>query len=226
MKTAKNIFTLFLALTFALSMCACGKEKKITEETIETLREPTVMITVGEMRASGVVVKNTDDKIIIISVAHLLEGYDQGIVTFLSGKVGFADVVYCDAASDVAIMQINKKDFTEDFAASLKSAVIDLDKYEALKDGDEVTLIGSSTAVAGNVFKGTFKAKDYYVPEFDQYLLYLYCDALSGMSGAGCFDASGNLLGLVTAASDSGEVLCIPIVNFIDRMEELSNDKD
>ena len=49
---------------------------------------------------------------------------------------------------------------------------------------------------------------------------------MSGMSGAGCFDASGNLLGLVTAASDSGEVLCIPIVDFIDRMEELSNDKD
>lgn len=180
------------------------------------------MITVGEMRASGVIVKNTDEKLLIISVAHLLDGYDQGIVTFLSGKVGFANVVYCDVSSDVAILEINKKDFTDDFAATLQAATINLDKYEALKDGDEVTLIGSSTAVAGNVFKGTFKAKDYYVPEFDQYLLYLYCDALSGMSGAGCFDPEGNLLGLVTAASDSGEVLCIPIQDFLDRMEAVS----
>ncbi len=225
MKTAKYIISFLLILLCAVSLCACKKkEKRITDETIETLREPTVMITVGEMRASGVVVSNTDDKITIISVAHLLDGYDQGIVTFLSGKVGFADVTYCDNVSDVAILEINKENFTSDFAAALKAADINLDKYEALKDGDEVTLIGSSTAVAGNVFKGTFKAKDYYVPEFDQYLLYLYCDALSGMSGAGCFDAEGNLLGLVTAASDSGEVLCIPIKDFIDRMEAVSND--
>jgi len=206
-----------------VSLCACAKkEKRITDETIEALREPTVMITVGEMRASGVIVENNDEKITIFSVAHLLEGYDQGIVTFLSGKVGFANVVYCDTASDVAILEIKKEDFTSDFAKSIKACDIDLDKYKALKDGDEVTLIGSSTAVAGNVFKGTFKAEDYYVPEYDQYLLYLYCDALSGMSGAGCFDAYGNLRGLVSASSDSGEVLCIPIKDFLDRMEAIS----
>ena len=159
MKTAKYIISFLLILLCAFSLCACKKkEKRITDETIETLREPTVMITVGEMRASGVIVKNTDEKLLIISVAHLLDGYDQGIVTFLSGKVGFANVVYCDVSSDVAILEINKKDFTDDFAATLQAATINLDKHEALKDGDEVTLIGSSTAVAGNVFKGTFKA--------------------------------------------------------------------
>ncbi len=216
----KKIFV--LGMVFLLLMTACTKAtEKTEEEIILSLLDQTVMITVGEYRASGVIIKETDENIIIASVAHLLSGYDQGIISFNQGKVGFADVFYCDDVSDIALLSMAKENLEEDFIALIKTAVIDMDKYEALKDADTVFLVGSATGVSENVMKGTFKQKDYYVPEFDEYLLYLYCDAFEGMSGAGCYTDEGVLIGLVTAGSENSEVVCIPVKDYIEKMEEL-----
>ncbi len=184
------------------------------------------MITVGESHGSGVIGEITDSEIRICTVAHVVNGYDQGIITFSSGYVGFADVNYCDEKSDVAILTIEKADFAEDFSLSLQSADIDLDRYEALSKEDSIYLVGSSVGVAANVNTATFQAYDYYVPEFDEYLLYLYGDADPGMSGAGAFTADGCLIGLVTGSSDTGEVVCIPIKDYIEAGGFSNGNKD
>lgn len=206
-------------LLVSVLLTACGHKEQAAKEddVIESLLSATVMITVGDYRASGVIIGKDDKEMTIASVAHLMSGYDQGIVRFASGDVGFADVFCCDEASDIAILSIRKEDCDEAFYDSIHTALIDLEAYERLTDGDEVILAGSSVNVAANVMKGTFKAKDYYVPEYDQYLMYLYADAFEGMSGGGVVNLNGELMGLVCAASDNSEVLCIPVTDIINK---------
>ena len=221
----KKIFSclLFILCFFTVS---CTKEKESEEELLERLRNSTVMITVGESHGSGVIGEITDSEIRIYTVAHVVTGYDQGIITLSSGYVGFADVDYCDDKSDVAILTIDKSNFADDFSLSLQGAEIDLDKYEALSKEDSIYLVGSSVGVAANVSTASFQASDYYVPEFDEYLLYLYGDADPGMSGGGAFTADGYLIGLVTGSSDTGEVVCIPIKDYIEAGGFSNGNKD
>ncbi len=221
----KKFFSCLLVI-FCFLNVSCAKEKESEEETIERLRNSVVMITVGESHGSGIIGEITDSKITIFTVAHVVAGYDQGIITFSSGYVGFADLAYCDEKSDVAILTIDKSNFADDFSLSLQSAKIDLDKYEALSKDDSIYLVGSSVGVAANVSTASFQACDYYVPEFDEYLLYLYGDADPGMSGGGAFTADGYLIGLVTGSSDTGEVVCIPIKDYIEAGGFSNGNKD
>lgn len=208
----------------SLSSCGAKETEKTEDEVITSLIEPTVMITVGEYRGTGVIIGKDDSQVTIASVAHLLDGYDQGIVSFYGGKTGFADVFYLDSLTDICLLKINCEDMDSEFINSLKTATIDLDKYEEASEDDTVYVVSSVVNVAANVYKGTLKSKDYYVPEYDQSFLYLYCEATEGMSGSGCYDEEGSLLGLVSAGTDTGEVVCIPIKDYIEKWRICTND--
>lgn len=203
---------------FLLTLASCGKAEEIPmseEELIEELRQPTVMITVGGFRATGVIIGNDNDGITIATVYHLMEGYDQGIVTFYGGKTGFADACYSSSENDICLLKIKREDMTPEFIDSLKYAKTDVNKYESLEKGDKIYLVGSQVGVAANAVTGTFQAKDYYVPEFDQYLMYLYADVNEGMSGSGLYTEDGYLVGLLAGGSDASEAVCIPITDVI-----------
>ena len=203
---------------------SCGTKKKVLseEELIQMLQKPTVMITVGSSHASGVIVKNDDSGIVIASVTHLMKGYDQGIIRFSDGHAGFADVLYSDETSDVTLLGIESSDMDASFAGSLKAASCDVTAYESLQVDDTLYVVGSAVDTAVNVMKGTFKAYDYYVPEFDQYLLYLYCDVFAGMSGSGVYTDSGYLCGLVAGGSEEGETVVIPLTDILDCLEKIN----
>ena len=213
-----------MCVLLSVGCVACGdKEKALSEEElIKMLQKPTVMITVGSSHASGVIVRNDDSGIVIATVTHLMDGYDQGIIRFFDGHAGFADVVYSDAASDITLLRIKRSDMDEAFADSLTAVTVDEEAYKALKVDDTVYVVGSAVDTGANVLKGKFKAFDYYVPEFDQYLLYLYCDVFAGMSGSGVYTGSGFFCGLVAGGSDSGETVCIPLTDILDFLEKIN----
>ena len=217
----------FIKLCVIMLLClsvfsACGTKSAFSEEElINVLQKPTVMITVGSSHASGVIVRNDDKGLVLASVTHLLNGYEQGIIRFADDHAGFADVAYCDEKSDITLLTIKRSDMDASFADSLKTVVCDEAAYDALATDDTVYVVGSAVDVAANVTKGTFKEKDYYVPEFDQYLLYLYCDSFPGMSGAGVYTTEGKFLGLVAGGSDNSETVVIELPDILKALESL-----
>ena len=213
---------LFLLITGVINACGTKKASLSEEELIQMLQKPTVMITVGSSHASGVIIQNDDSGIVIATVTHLMEGYEQGIIRFSDGHAGFADVVYSDAATDVTLLKIKRSEMDEAFADSLETVKCDEKAYESLKVDDSVYVVGSAVSTAANVMKGTFKAFDYYVPEFDQYLLYLYCDVFAGMSGSGVYTDSGFFCGLVAGGSEEGETVAIPLTDILDCLEKVN----
>ena len=220
----RKILTLLGAAFFCLcAVTACGKKEPLSEEElIKNLQMPTVMITVGSYHASGVIIDNNDSGITIATVTHLMEGFDQGIIRFSDGHAGFADVVYSDAVSDVTLLKIKREDMDASFADSLKTVLVSKEAYGAMQPDDTVYVVGSAVSTAVNVMKGTFKAFDYYVPEFDRYLLYLYCDVYEGMSGSGVYTDEGFFVGLVTGGSDAGETVVIPLTDILDSLEKIN----
>lgn len=224
MRVAKRLLTLLMCLLFTVSVSACeSKETALTEEElIKMLQKPTVMITVGSSHASGVIVRNDVSGVVIATVTHLMEGYDQGIIRFFDGHAGFADVVYSDEATDITLLFIKRSDMDEAFADSLVPAVCDRETYDAMAVDNTVYVVGSAVSTAANVMKGTFKAFDYYVPEFDQYLLYLYCDVFAGMSGSGVYTDTGVLCGIVAGGSENGETVAIPLTDILDSLEKVN----
>ena len=213
-----------MCLLFTVSVSACeSKETALTEEElIKMLQKPTVMITVGSSHASGVIVRNDVSGVVIATVTHLMEGYDQGIIRFFDGHAGFADVVYSDEATDITLLFIKRSDMDEAFADSLVPAVCDRETYDAMAVDNTVYVVGSAVSTAANVMKDTFKAFDYYVPEFDQYLLYLYCDVFAGMSGSGVYTDTGVLCGIVAGGSENGETVAIPLTDILDSLEKVN----
>ena len=224
MRVVKRLMTLLMCLLFTVSVSACGEKETAPteEELIKMLQKPTVMITVGSSHASGVIVRNDASGVIIATVTHLMAGYDQGIIRFFDGHAGFADVVYSDEATDITLLFIKRSDMDEAFADSLVPAVCNREAYDAMAVDDTVYVVGSAVSTAANVMKGTFKAFDYYVPEFDQYLLYLYCDVFAGMSGSGIYTDTGALCGIVAGGSENGETVAIPLTDILDSLEKVN----
>lgn len=180
-------------------------------DAFDKFRQSTVMIYAGEIHGSGVVFYEDTDSIKIATVVHVIGDNSQGIIQFYDGKTGFGDVVYVDPVSDIAILNIKIDDFTDGYGMTIPVASCEEEKIDSLKQNDKVFLVGSAMHVGSNVTMGEIGSTSYYIGEYDQYLIYLYADAMAGMSGSGCYSEDGILIGILSAGSENSEVLCINI---------------
>lgn len=219
MKRVVRKYLKWLLLAAACVITACTKASE-TEVSLENIRSASVKIVVGERYGSGIIVDNNGEELTIATVWHLLEGYDQGIVSFIDGKTGFGDVVKVKADKDLCFLSMKTSDLGSDVLEDIKVAKIDEEFFEKIEPEAEVTLVGAAVSPGAVMTQGTLKAKDYYVPEFEIYMLYLYCDAFEGMSGAGCFSKDGHLIGLLAGGSEASEAVCISLKDIIDVMKE------
>lgn len=186
---------------------------------IEALRNSAVTVTVGEYHGSGVIVLVNDREIRVITSAHLMEGYEQGIVSFANGKAGFGNVSGYYADRDFCILSLLRQDMAEDFCDGLTAASIDADRLEEIVAKEQIYVVESSINAGANTLVGKVIDTDYYVPDFDMRMLYLYIDATEGMSGAGCFDSEGYLLGLLVGGTENSEAVCVRISDICPYLE-------
>lgn len=219
-KYLKAIIMIVVLMVFA----SCGqaeKTAKSNEEVVAGLRDCTVMIYSGEVHGSGVVIDNNESYVTIFTVSHVIGDNDQGIITFNSGKAAFANVIYKDMDSDICILRISQEDFADSYGSSIAVAENGADIVDKLNQNDKVFLVGSAVNVAVNATIGEIGSTNYYVPELDMNMIYLYADAMPGMSGSGCYTGDGRLIGILAEGSDNSEVLCIRINDYINVLETL-----
>lgn len=213
----------FILLSLILLITGCAKsDTPTTEEVLEAVSPSVVMIYVEQSHGSGVIYADCDDRIKIATVAHLVAGYDQAIITMSGGETVFGNVEFYDKGKDIAIVSVEKQYLDAEFLKTIKMASVDLLEYESVTVEDSLILVGSAVSVSANATEGIIKSKDYFIPEFDENLLYIYGDAMAGMSGGGVFTKDGYLIGIIAAGSDASEILAIPITEY----ESLGGQKD
>src|SRR5581483_6148174 len=151
---------------------------------------------------SGVVV--TPDGFLLTS-AHVVEGCDSGVASFVDGRELPVDVVGADAPSDLAILRAGEDGL----------APAELGDAGRLRVGQLVVAIGNPHGFAGSVTAGVVSALGRSLPTRGGRVVdnVIQTDAAlnPGNSGGALADGSGRVVGINTAVAGVGLGLAVPI---------------
>src|SRR4051794_19079070 len=182
----------------------------------------------GEAAGTGMVLTSDGE---ILTNNHVIQGATKVTVTVIStGRTYTASVVGTDPSDDVAVLQL-------DDASGLQ--VADFSDEDA-SIGEAVTAVGNAGGTGGtpSAVSGTVTALDQSITATDETgsnpeqltgLIETDADVQAGDSGGPLYDtASGQIIGMDTAASTGGQVdgYAIPIASALSIAEQITTGVD
>ena len=132
----------------------------------------------------------------VVTNHHVIEGADEITVTLKDGRSLEAQVVGSDAASDIAVIQVQSDELTE----------IRIGRSEQLRVGDFVVAIGSPFGLSHTVTSGIVSALGRSGLGIEGYEDFIQTDASinPGNSGGALVNLRGELIGINTAILSRG----------------------
>lgn len=149
---------------------------------------------------SGVIFRQDEEKVYIISNAHVVEGANTLTVTFLGNTKVPAQIVGYDTSTDIAVVSVNKEEIPEEMRSQIKEAP--LGDSDALRVGEQVIAIGTplDEAYYNTVSVGYISALGRELSLTDQKLNLIQTDAAinPGNSGGALVGPTGEVIGINT----------------------------
>lgn len=149
---------------------------------------------------SGVIFHEDEEKVYIISNAHVVDGASNLIVTFLGNTKVPATLIGSDSITDIAVIAVNKAEIPPEQLADIKPAV--LGDSNNLRVGDLAVAIGNPVEEAFNntVTVGVISALDREVQLTDKTMKLIQTDAAinPGNSGGALVGPNGEVIGINT----------------------------
>ncbi|MCD7788893.1 MAG: trypsin-like peptidase domain-containing protein [Firmicutes bacterium] len=175
---------------------------------------------------SGVVIKETDEYIYIVTNYHVVEDATTLSVTFVDDETYEAILCGADEDMDIAVIAVAASDVSMQTIAEI--AVAAIGSSDEASVGDEVVAIGNALGYGQSATYGIISAKDRTISSSDgTSATYLQTDAAinPGNSGGALFNMNGELIGINSAKLASTEVegmgYAIPISSIIDILESI-----
>ena len=176
---------------------------------------------------SGVIFKIDDEKVYIISNAHVIEGASTLTVTFLGNSKVPAEIVGYDTVTDITVVSVNKADIPADILPEIRPAI--LGDNSRLRVGDLAIAIGTpiDEAYENTVTVGVVSALDRQINLTDQKLNLIQTDAAinPGNSGGALVGPTGEVVGINTIKLVDSQIegmgFAIPINDVKPIVEEL-----
>lgn len=179
---------------------------------------------------SGVILKKTDDELLIVTNNHVVADSKELSVTFVDGTTVDAAIKGTNSTADVAVIAIPLSDIPEETMNEIK--VARLHDSEDLKPGQGVIAIGNALGYGQTVTVGYISALDREITAEDTtYSNLIQVDAAinPGNSGGALLNMDGELIGINVAklsnTSVEGIGYSIPIYKVNQLITELSNAK-
>lgn len=179
---------------------------------------------------SGVILKKTDDELLIVTNNHVVEDSKELSVTFVDGTTVDAAIKGTNSNADIAVIAIPLSDIPEETMNKIK--VAKLHDSEDLKPGQGVIAIGNALGYGQTVTVGYISALDREITAEDTtYSNLIQVDAAinPGNSGGALLNMDGELIGINVAklanTSVEGIGYSIPIYKVNQLITELSNAK-
>ncbi len=107
---------------------------------------------------TGVIIGETDEKIRIITNAHVIADADTLSVAFVDETAASAEVIGSDTSHDIAVIEVKKSDLSESTLSAIK--VISIGSSDETQVGEEVVAIGNALGYGQSVSAGIISAKD------------------------------------------------------------------
>ena len=137
-----------------------------------------------------------DEKGIVITNNHVIQGSDDIVVRVGGDKEYKATIIGADPLSDIAVLKINSKE---------KFIPVKFGDSDKARIGDWVIAIGNPFGLGGTVTAGIISARNRSIG-LSRYEDYIQTDASinSGNSGGPLFDMNGDVIGINTAILGKG----------------------
>ncbi|ONI44949.1 hypothetical protein AN641_05290 [Candidatus Epulonipiscioides gigas] len=172
---------------------------------VSIINNQTIQYRIAEFQASGlgsgVIFYEDDEKIYIISNAHVVDGAETLTVTFLGNSKVNAHIIGKDTLTDIAIVGVNKDDLPLELIG--KISVAPLGNSDALRVGDLAIAIGTPLDEAYNntVTAGIISAINRTLDvssESEMKLIQTDAAINPGNSGGALIGPSGEVIGINT----------------------------
>lgn len=187
-----------------------------------------------EGAASGIIVAQNDDELLIATNNHVVEDSTEVTVCFSvdtddpDDAVVNAKVKGTDADTDLAVIAVSLKDIPEKVLSKLKVAV--LGSSDNLKVGSTAITIGNTLGNGLSVTSGIISAVDVEIQTDDGSTFTEFQTdgaANQGQSGGAVVNAKGEVIGVFNAGALEGDNVgfAVPISTAIPVLEDLINRK-
>lgn len=184
----------------------------------------------AEAAGSGVIVRKTDDELLIVTNNHVVEDSEEISVTFIDGATVEAAIKGTDSAMDLAIVAVKLSDLSQETLDQVKVAT--LHDSEDLEPGQGVIAIGNALGFGQSVTVGYISALDREITTEEgtnSNLIQVDAAINPGNSGGALLNMKGELIGINVAKAAASHVegigYAIPIYKAMDVIDSLSNAK-
>lgn len=188
-----------------------------------------------EGAGSGIIISNSDDKILILTNNHVVDDSSELTVKFIDEKEIDAKIVGTSEIKDIAIISVNISDLDKSTLETIKVATIG--DSNTLKVGNGVIAIGNALGYGQSVTTGVVSALNREIQSNDYSNKMIQIDAAinGGNSGGALLNSKGEVIGInsvkyssngtSTSASIEGMGFAIPISDVKDLINDLMNGK-
>ena len=185
-----------------------------------------------EGAASGFIIAQDDDELLIATNHHVVENSTEVTVAFSvdtedpDDALAPAKVKGTDASTDLAVIAVRLEDIDEDVLSQLKIAV--LGSSDKLKVGQTAITIGNSLGEGISVMSGIISALNVEITTEDGSTFTEFQTdgaANQGQSGGAVVNAKGEVIGIFNAGYLEGDNMgyAVPISTAIPVLQELIN---
>ena len=191
---------------------------------------------VTEGAGSGVIIKEDNDKIYILTNNHVVEDSTELSVKFIDDKSYDAKVEGVSERKDIAVLSIAKKDIEASTLEQIKVAT--LGNSDELKVGNGIIAIGNALGYGQSVTTGVVSAvnREVSTDEYVQDMIQIDAAINGGNSGGALLNSNGELVGInsikysnsgsSSSASIEGMGFAIPISDVDEIIAELVQGKN
>ena len=222
--TEKDLFEGQLALGFLESPVLTQGDCAAAYENVKNC---IVRIHMGNAYGSGVVFQITPERVIIVTNKHVLSYWDETVsyVQFPQGYYVEATVLGTASKHDIGFLAVDNREFEYKELEALRYIHWDMERYQAIKAGDAIFCTGAGDKAEADgtdsFYQGSVGDMNYYIDDFEEYMIFGYGYAREGMSGGGTFDSYGNFIGMISGATMSGETASVPLPAILEAYEDI-----
>jgi len=178
---------------------------------------------------SGIIFSEADGKLYILTNYHVIEDASAISITFDDGSAAAATVRGYDSDADIALLEVNIDDLSEETQSKIKIAV--LGDSDDLAVGNGAIAIGNALGYGQSTTTGVISAVDREVQLTDGVMTFIQTDAAinPGNSGGALLNTRGEVIGINTVKYSKtgveGMGYAIPINSAIETVDGILSGK-
>ncbi|MBH1939796.1 trypsin-like peptidase domain-containing protein [Mobilitalea sibirica] len=180
-----------------------------------------------EGSGSGIIIGQSDSKVLIVTNNHVIEGADTVEIVFVDDSTANAKVKGAEPRSDLAVVEVDLDDLSKDTINTIKVAA--LGDSDEVKAGEMAIAIGNALGYGQSVTVGYISAinREINIDNIKMKLLQTDAAINPGNSGGALINTAGEVIGINSVKYASYEVegmgYSIPISEAVPMINKLMN---